>query len=127
MKRDGLKIAAVVCVASFVLLYWNVLVRLIEDWKNDDNYSHGFFIIPLSAYFIWERRQRLASLPWRPSLLGIAGVAGGSLVLMAGLLGAELFLTRISMVIVVASAVLFLGGCPVLRAAAFPLMFLVLM
>jgi len=127
MQRDSLKIAAIVCLASFVGLYWQILVRLIEDWTNDDNYSHGFFIIPLAAYFVWERRDRLSSLTWRPSALGLVAVGGGLLVLLAGLLGAELFLTRISILIVVAGALLFVGGWSVLRTTAFPLMFLVLM
>jgi exosortase len=127
MQRDGLKIAAVVCVASFAALYWNILDRLIQDWTNDDNYSHGFFIIPLAAYFLWERRTQIAAVTLRPNALGLVTVAGGLLVLLAGLLGAELFLTRVSMLIVLTGVVLFVGGWALLRAVAFPLMFLVLM
>ena len=49
-------------IAAFGLLYGPILLRLAEDWANDDNYSHGFLIGPLAAYFVWERRHRLASL-----------------------------------------------------------------
>ena len=47
--------------ATIGVVYWNVLVELVEAWSTDDNYSHGFFIAPLALYFAWERRQTLAA------------------------------------------------------------------
>ena len=113
--------------AAFLLLYAPVLARLAQDWTNDDNYSHGWLIVPLAGYFVWERRARLASLIARPSLLGLPIVAAGLLMLLAGLLGAELFLPRMSMIVVATGAVLFLFGWRACRVLAFPLAFLVLM
>jgi exosortase len=112
---------------AFVLVYWNVFARLIQDWLHDDNYSHGILIVPLAAYFIWERRARLRSLRPEPNAIGLLGIALGLLVLLAGLLGAELFLTRISILITLASAVVFVLGWKALRILLFPLGFLVLM
>src|SRR5688500_10782032 len=106
---------------SFGLLYWPVLQNLWRDWSNDDNYSHGFLIVPLAAYFVWERWDRIRALTPKPSFLGLVVLVGGLCVLLAGLLGAELFLTRASMLIVLAGAVLFLLGWPAIRAVAFPL------
>jgi exosortase len=54
-------------------------------------------------------------------------VVGSVLVLTVGLLGAELFLTRLAMVGVVTGAVLFVLGWAHLRLLAFPLAFLLLM
>lgn len=113
--------------ASFLVLYWPILVRLARDWAQDDNYSHGFFIIPLALYFAWDRRSRLAAAVLAPSWLGLVVVLGGLGLLLAGLLGAELFLTRLSMIVVVAGGVLFLAGWQPLRILAFPLGFLLLM
>jgi exosortase len=113
--------------ASFVVLYWPVLSRLSQDWMQDDNYSHGFFIIPLALYFAWDRRARLAGLPLAPSASGLVVVLAGLAVLLAGLFGAELFLTRVSMIAVIAGAVVFLAGWAPLRVLAFPLSFLLLM
>ena len=63
MTQARLRLAALVLAGTtFALLFGRVLVRLAEDWKNDDNYSHGFLIIPLAAYFVWERR---ATAAWR--------------------------------------------------------------
>src|SRR5690242_6435437 len=50
-------------IAAFLLLYARVLAKLVHDWGADENYSHGFLVIPLALYFVWERRDRIAALP----------------------------------------------------------------
>jgi exosortase len=119
--------ALTLAVAAFGFLYWPVLSALWRDWSHDDNYSHGFLIIPLAAYFVWERWSRLTAVTYRPSMLGLVVLAGGLAILLAGLLGAELFLTRASILIVLAGAILFVLGWQPLRVLAFPLAFLILM
>jgi exosortase len=126
-SRYARAVAVLLTVAMFLVLYAPVLVRLVQDWATDDNYSHGFLIVPIAAYFVWERRQRLASLRPAPSLLGLPVVAFGLAMGLAGLLGAELFLPRASILVVLAGAVLFLFGWPTIRIVALPLAFLLLM
>ena len=81
--------AVVALTAGFVLVYWQVLVRLVDAWTNDGNYSHGFLIIPLAAYLAWERRAKLLETAVQPSWFGILVFAGGIMLLLAGLLGSE--------------------------------------
>lgn len=114
-------------IAAFGLLYGPIVLRLAEDWANDDNYSHGFLIGPLAAFFVWERRHRLASLALRPSVIGLPVILFGLLMLLTGLLGAELFLPRASLIVVLTGAVLFLSGWQTCRVLALPLAFLILM
>ena len=52
-------IVALVLVAAFAFLYRDVIAKLVSDWGTDDNYSHGFLIVPVALYFAWERRGRL--------------------------------------------------------------------
>jgi len=118
---------AVALSLGFVLLYRHVLVKLISDWWTDDNYSHGFLIIPIAIYLAWERRRAFDQAPNRPSPVGLVVVVASIGVLVAGILGAELFLTRISILGTVTGSVLFLFGWQRLRVLAFPLAFLLLM
>ena len=113
--------------ASFAILYRHVVVKLVHDWATDDNYSHGFLIVPIALYLAWERRQRLAELVPRPSVSGLLIVLASVAVLAAGTLGAELFLTRVSMIGVLAGAIVFLYGWRHLATLAFPVAFLLLM
>jgi exosortase len=78
-------------------------------------------------YLVWERRQRLIKSTGAPSVWGLAIIIASVGVLAGGILGAELFLTRISIVGTLTGIVLFLFGWARLRAIAFPLAFLVLM
>ena len=113
---------------SVLVLYGQVLLRLAQDWRTDDNYSHGFLVVPLAAYFGYERLHRIAGRAPRPQLvLGGLVIAGSLLLLASGTLGSELFLARISFVLALVGVVLFLGGLDYFRALAFPLAFLCLM
>ena len=109
------------------ITYFDVLVALVRQWSTDDNYSHGYFVLPLALYFAWERRHALSAAIRTPSWVGLAVVTGSMLVYLAGVLGAELFLTRISLIGVIAGTVLFLLGSAHLRILAFPIAFLLLM
>ena len=120
-------IAAGLVTAGFVLLYWDVVAKLVLAWYTDDNYSHGFLIVPIAAYLAWERRAKFFAAPSRPSALGLVVVVGSLLVLTAGILGSELFTTRISIVGTLVGGLLFLFGWARLRVLAFPVAFLLLM
>ncbi len=128
LSLDARKVsAAAALLLGLVLVYWRVIQKLVYDWGHDDNYSHGFLIVPLALYFVWERREQLQALEIRPSWFGLVVFAGSLAVLLAGLLGAELFLTRISLIGAVAGILLFLMGWAHMRALSFPLAFLLLM
>jgi exosortase len=118
---------ALALTAAVALMYAGVLSSLVQQWSSDDNYSHGFFVLPLAAYFAWERRVALAAAVRRPSVFGLVVILGSLLVWTAGLLGAELFLTRISLVGVTAGTVLFVWGWTHFRILLFPILFLLLM
>jgi exosortase len=115
-------------VASGGLLYGNVLGGLVRDWWTDDNYSHGFLIVPLALYFAYARRQELAITPPRPRTVAGGLIILGSLVLLAaGTLGSEFFLSRVSLLGALAGIVLVLYGAEHLRLLIFPIGFLALM
>jgi exosortase len=124
-KRTAVALA-VLC-ASVAWLYWDVFTWLIDDWNLDGDYSHGFAIIPLALYLVWERRDELRRMPVTPALSGLWLVALSFLLLAAGTLGAETFVTRVSLVVLVAGAIVFLFGWSYLRQLAFPVAFLLLM
>src|SRR5688572_5323581 len=125
--RVAAVLAATFIVAALGWLYADVVPGLVRQWAADADYSHGFFVAPLAAFFVWERRNRLAALPIRPHLAGVALLTLSLCVFIAGRYGSELFLTRASMIGVVAGLVLFLAGWAHLKALAFPIAFLLLM
>ena len=119
--------AALALAGAVAWVYADVVPALVRQWAQDDDYSHGFFVVPLAAYFAWERRDALRAAPWRPSGLGLAVLGASLLFFVAGQFGSELFLTRVSLIGVLAGLVLFIAGREHFRILAFPLAFLLLM
>jgi exosortase len=115
------------CLLTFILLYRNVFISLVSDWHANENYSHGFLILPLACYFAWQRRKRFTDIPRNPSYSGLIFILLGTIILLMGILGSEVFLPRISLLFVLAGAILFIYGWPHLKVMLFPIAFLLLM
>ena len=122
----SLAAVALVAAASLVV-YLPIISSLVRQWASDENYSHGFLIVPFAVFFGWQQRRALLREPMRPSAWGAVLVAFSLLLLAAGVLGAELFLSRVSLIGIVAGSIVFLWGWRHLRRLAFPVLFLLLM
>jgi exosortase len=108
-------------------IYWSTLGRLVGQWWTDPNFSHGFFVPLFSAFVVWQDRERLERLAPRPSWFGLAWIAAGLVVLILGQLGAELFLARFSLLLLLAGIIILFFGWSFFRELLFPWAFLLLM
>jgi exosortase len=117
----------VILAALLSWLYLPVLASLSRQWWSDPNFSHGFFVPFFSLFVLWQNRSTLASIPQRPSLWGLPIVVFSLCTLILGVLGAEVFLARTSLLLLAAGMTIFFLGWRMLRAVIFPLAFLALM
>lgn len=108
-------------------VYWKILRALGTQWWDDANYSHGFLVPVFSLYLIWQQRAALRLLPRSSNPIGLLVVLAGIATLLMGDLGAENFLMRSSLIVMVAGLILFHLGTQVFRAVLFPLAFLFFM
>ena len=53
-----------------VLSYGPVLVRLVNQWNNDEDMGHGFFVPLIAGYIAWQKRDRLLGTHPDAQLLG---------------------------------------------------------
>ncbi|MGA7818270.1 MAG: VPLPA-CTERM-specific exosortase XrtD [Candidatus Sulfotelmatobacter sp.] len=112
------------------LLLWSylpLLIHLVGQWWKDPNFSHGFFVPLFSAFVVWQGRGKLARIAPRPSWWGLLFLGFGLGVLVLGQMGAELFLSRFSLLIVLAGLIVLFLGWDFFRALLFPWAFLILM
>ncbi len=114
---------------SFLLLvcYARILYSLADQWYENPDMGHGFFVPAIAGYIAWRIWPSLADTPAKPSWWGLPIVLWAALQLYLATLGAELFLTRTSFVISLIGIVLLLGGTQYLKAFAFPLFLLFFM
>lgn len=108
-------------------LYASVLGHLAAQWWHDPNYSHGFFVPVFSLFVVWSERDRMRRLPLEPSWSGLLVLAFALAVLTAGILGAELFLSRFSFLLAIAGLVVLIYGWNHFRAVFFAWLFLLFM
>ena len=110
-----------------VLLYFPILKLLVHQWGTDPDYGHGFFVPLFSGYVLWRERERWTTTAIKPSNFGFVVMLGAVGLLLLGSLGAELFTSRFSLLILLVGMILFLAGWKMLRAVSFPLSYLMWM
>jgi len=111
----------------FILLYFQVIVGLLNDWWVDSNYSHGFLVPLVSAYLIWKKRGKLKSLEKKRSYWGFLILLLGLGIYILGTAGSEYFSARFSLVIALFGLIFYLNGREWAKELLFPIAFLAFM
>ncbi len=107
-------------------LYFRVVGRLVAEWWRDPDTSHGFLVPPFAAYLAWTNREKIRAARIEPSWVGVGLIAFGLVMLILGEYGAELFISRVSLIVVLAGITLCFGGWQLLRELRFCLLVLLL-
>jgi exosortase len=107
-------------------VYYRVLAKLVIDWYEIPDFSHGFLVPIFAGYLVWNKRKELKETRISPSWSGVGVIVVGLVVLILGVYGAELFLSRVSLVILLAGLVLCFGGWQLLKELRFVLLVLLL-
>ncbi len=106
--------------AALGTLYYSVLTGLARQWWEDPNYSHGFLVPVFCVWLIWKRNDQLQWLPSASNWSGLFVTLAGLGILAIGVLGAENFLSRVSLLIVLAGLVIQFWGWSFFRVLLFP-------
>jgi exosortase len=118
---------AIAIVVAVIFVYSATLWKLVYDWSTDPNYSHGLLIPFVIAFILWNERDSLRAAAQGPRLLlGGALVALALLGVWAGTAGAELFMQRISFVLVLIGIAVYFWGPGIVRPLVVPLILLLL-
>jgi exosortase len=113
--------------ALLILAYLPTLIRLVQQWDQSEEMSHGFFVPLVAGYIAWQKRAEIRQLAPDSHWFGLVLVILAGLQLMVATLGAELFLARTAFVMAVWGSVIYLGGWKLFKVTFFPLFLLLLM
>lgn len=114
-------------VVLLAVLYAPIVPGMVADWFHDPNYSHGFLVPLISAYFLWEKREDLATVTVKPNGFGLVVILAGLFLLVFGYAGTEYFTMRSSLVFLVGGIILYWFGWEVMKVVALPVGFLFFM
>jgi exosortase len=113
---------------GFAWVYRSTLTALVEEWMSSPEASYGL-ILAATAIMVAVRRWPVFLVQSTAQGRGLAGLglaASGAALYAVGQLGADVFLTRISLVVLLAGMVWALAGRRALRTMAAPLAFLLI-
>ncbi len=111
---------------SIGFLYALVLAKLAADWWTDENYSHGLLVPFVIAYIIWLEFDLLKISREKQSYwIGGSVVLIALAMLFAGTLGAELFMQRISLVVMLSGTVIYFFGFKIFKFLYVPFFLLI--
>lgn len=124
-RKNSVKIAAVFVFVG--LLFAPTLLKLVRVWSTREDYSHGFFVVPIAIYMAWQMRKRLMNLPSNHQWAGLPLLLLGAISYVVSLITNFHTLNYLSMIIVLFSLILFLGGWNLTKGLMLPVLFLLFM
>lgn len=127
LKLDHFAIRIGILSILLLALYYPMIMELVQEWWENPDYSHGFLVPFISLYFAWTKKDRLASISLKPNRWGLFILLAGCGLFLLGNLGAELFLMRTSLIVVIVGIIIFLLGQAFMKELLFPVGFLVFM
>ena len=105
-------------------LLWETSAGFVKVWLGSETYNHGFVILPIMLWLIWQKRAELALVAPQPILWPLLLVAGFTALWLLGQLIGLLFFSQVAMVGVLISGAVGLLGWRIATFLAFPLLFM---
>ena len=110
-----------------MFVYADVLAKLGKDWWTDENYSHGLLVPFIIGFIVWIEFDDLRRAVGKPRFWrGGAVVLFAILMLLGGILGAELFTQRVSFVLILTGIIVYFFGAKMLKLLVVPFVLLLL-
>lgn len=104
-------------------LFYQGLEFMVGAWEKPE-YSHGYLIPMIAAFLIWQRKDRLESMPFTGSIAGLAVVAAGMLIYFVGELSTLYTIIQYGFIVVVIGVAYSLMGWRALKVILVPLIIL---
>lgn len=121
-KRAALA-AALVGVLLLALSY-PTLRWLVNEWLTNDYYSHGWLVLPMSAFLAWRQWPKGER---EPANVGLIPLGLGLVGYLVALLNKAYFLAALALIVLLAGLAWFFLGTRALRRLTFPIGFLIFM
>ena len=114
-------------ILTFIIVFYPTWQSLFNAWSSSDDYSHGFLIVPLSLYFVWQKKESLRTATIKPSWVAFPLVIIALFLYLVAQYAEILTLAPLSMILFLGSSLFLLFGFQILKICLFPLFLLFFM
>src|ERR1700722_11436999 len=115
---------SLVCCGTVFISFRHTLLLMVDTWYGSRTYSHCFLILPLFFFLVWVRWESIAGLNPIPNYWGLPFLGILTFVWMLGNLGEVRVLQELAVISILIVIVWIVLGTAIVRALAFPLLFL---
>src|SRR3569623_1163120 len=117
---------AMVSVAVLALFgfYWETVASMVAIWSRSETFTHGFLILPISLFLVWQRRGELARYTPAPDLRPLPLLVVLGVLWLLAHYASVLVIEQLAMIAMVPMVVWVILGRQVTWALLFPLFFL---
>lgn len=126
LTRYRVALAVGAFVLGLLAIFHQTVAFTVDTWMQNETYTHGFIIVPISLWLIWQRRHELAALTPQPTPWMLLPLLVLGLFWELGYLGRVMVVQQYSVIGMVIVLVWGLLGTRMARVIAFPLGFLIL-
>lgn len=125
-KNYMLYLLMVVVIITSILYYFKMLANYIAYLYNNDDYSYGLLLPFVAAYIIYIKWDKIRTITFRPTMIGIIIIIMALILNIIGELAADLYIPRISFIFSLVGIILLFGGWLLLRQLLFPVVLLIM-
>lgn len=112
--------------SAVIGLYWDTAAGMVDIWSRSDTFAHGYLILPISLWLIWQRRAELAQIHPTSGLLALPLIVGDVAVWFIADIADINLIRQLAFVGLLPLTVWAVLGWRVVRHMIFPLAFLFL-
>jgi exosortase D (VPLPA-CTERM-specific) len=121
-KQSHLAFAAALTLAFVLalLVAWDGVASMARNWGRDE-YSYGYLVPFLAAFFIWQKKHQLSAVAFQPAWSGVALTLFGLFLILFGELGTLYVMVQYGFVVTLHGIALAALGWQGYRLVAMPL------
>jgi len=124
-RRWGIAVVvALLALIAICLIDFQSVRKAVEVWENSKTYNHGFLILPISLYLLWDRRHFVAGLVPQPLLTATLLIFPLALLWLIGRMISFLEAQQFALVGMMQIALLSIFGWRVFLRLSFPFLYL---
>jgi len=109
---------------SILGIFYQTTFSMVSTWVRSETYTHGFLILPIVIWLIWQKRELLSHYPPTPNYIALIPLSIAGMVWMLGYLVDVLVVQQLALVAMLVLSFLVIMGLRLFKVLLFPLIFL---
>lgn len=106
------------------LAYFDTAASIVAIWDSSDTFAHGYAILPISLWLIWNRRDQVRHLQPRPYWPALVLIALFGMIWLLAEMGQAQVVRHYTFAAMLPLTALAILGMPIARQLTFPLLFI---